>query len=59
MALTDIYAWKGKRKAGKEVRHGLRRDSDEGVWGECYIKMYGGRNKTEEEEGDEELNLNT
>lgn len=49
MAFTDIYAWKGKRKAGKEVRHGLKRDS-----GMLYKKMYGGRNKIEEEEEEEE-----
>lgn len=34
---------KGRRKAVEEVRHGLRRHTDDGVSGEHYIKMYGGR----------------
>lgn len=44
MALMGIYACRGKRKAAKEVRHGLRRDADGGVSGEHYVKMYSGRN---------------
>lgn len=38
MAFTDIYVWKGKRKAAKEVRHGLRRDADGGESGGTLYK---------------------